>query len=365
MNNLNGLTILLFLFALYYVHNKLSCLSEAFGETRTYSTDGDLGETFNKILRNYNFTKVENTGQWYFPSDYNPCEKQAKELNNSLSKYIYVMNGCDIVGSKIDLWKALRDYYGLIIAESYMPRTYLYSNKDDMFELERSLRLADKKKMLILKNYNQRQEGLKIVSSWDEINDETNKKEFYLIQEYLYNPLIISKRKTNIRVYYLIVCRHGNVEGYIYYNGFMYYTPKFYDPDDYEFDKHITTGYIDRHVYEENPLTIEDLRKYLGENKAAILDRNIKKIMRDVTIALSHKVCSITNGQKVNFQVYGVDVAPVADLSVKLMEINKGPDLGAKDERDGFVKSNMQADIFKIIDPNISSDNSNGFIRVY
>ncbi len=33
------------------------------------------------------------------------------------------------------------------------------------------------------------------------------------------------------------------------------------------------------------------------------------------------------------------------------MEINKGPDLGAKDERDKQVKLQVQRDIFKIIDP--------------
>ena len=260
----NLLLLLLFCVVIYYI---FSSQFEMFSNyTRTYSSDGDLGDTFNDILKTYNFTRVEKDGVWYFPSDYNPCEKQANQLITSNSaKYIYVMDGCDVIGSKIDLWKVLRSYYGIPIAESYMPMTYLYDNKDDMNMLKNKLMNSNDKRMFILKNYNQRQEGIKIVTSWDEINSDVNRNEFYLIQEYLYDPFIISKRKTNIRVYYLVVCRNGHIEGYIYYNGFMYYTPQFYDPSSTDFDKHITTGYIDRKVYDENPLTHEDFKKYLDE----------------------------------------------------------------------------------------------------
>jgi hypothetical protein len=35
----------------------------------------------------------------------------------------------------------------------------------------------------------------------------------------------------------------------------MYYTPQKYDDKDAAFDKHITTGYIDRKIYDTNPLS--------------------------------------------------------------------------------------------------------------
>lgn len=375
--NINLLLFLIIVLIIYYIYtsyietfqninNKYTSENDSGRDQMpTYSSDGELGDTFNSILKQYNFIKVEKDGEWFFPSDYNPCERQAKQLIESNSKYIYVMDGCDIIGSKIDLWKVLRSHFGLVLAEIYMPMTYLYENEDDMIRLKNKLYNSDKHHMFILKNYNQRQEGLKIVSTWDEINDVSNKKKYYLIQEYLYDPFIISKRKINIRIYYLVVCRYGHVEGYIYYNGFMYYTPEYYDPESLDFNKHITTGYIDRQVYVENPLTFEDLRKYLGIEKTAILDKNINKAMHNITEALTEHVCTNKNNNKIKFQVYGVDIAPLSNLSVKLMEINKGPDLNAKDERDGFVKKNMQADIFKVIDPLITTDKSNGFIRIY
>jgi len=48
------------------------------------------------------------------------------------------------------------------------------------------------------------------------------------------------------------------------------------------------------------------------------------------------------------------------------MEINKGPDLDAKDERDKAVKLKVQKDIFTIIDP-INNENINNtrFIKIF
>ena len=65
--------------------------------------------------------------------------------------------------------------------------------------------------------------------------------------------------------------------------------------------------------------------------------------------ALSKKICSNRNLDKhFKFQVFGADIAPDEDLKVTLMEINKGPDLGFKDGRDGDLKKSMVQDLFKI-----------------
>jgi hypothetical protein len=55
--------------------------------------------------------------------------------------------------------------------------------------------------------------------------------------------------------------------------------------------------------------------------------------------------------------IMGADVAVDADLGIKLMEINKGPDLRYKDERDGHVKFNMIRDTFYELGLITDSDN--------
>ena len=50
--------------------------------------------------------------------------------------------------------------------------------------------------MYVLKNYAQRQEGIKLTRDLDEILDGY-KNGWYLAQDYLYKPYLINKRKIN------------------------------------------------------------------------------------------------------------------------------------------------------------------------
>ena len=43
----------------------------------------------------------------------------------------------------------------------------------------------------------------------------------------------------------------------------MYYTKKHFIKNNNTLDNHVTTGYVERSVYTENPLTHEDFKKYL------------------------------------------------------------------------------------------------------
>ena len=76
--------------------------------------------------------------------------------------------------------------------------------------------------------------------------------------------------------------------------------------------------------------------------------------MNNVVAALAPTMCKNKKlSHHIRFQVFGSDVAPTENLDAYLMEINKGPDLNAKDERDKQVKLGMQRDIFKVIENNV------------
>jgi hypothetical protein len=253
-----------------------------------------------------------------------------------------------------------------------MPESYLLEKKDDIKKLKENFKPD---KIYVLKNYAQRQEGIKLTKNLDEmVNGLSNG--WYLAQEYIYNPYIIDKRKINFRYYMLVVCTNGKISAYIHSDGFLYYTPEYYDPqdgvptDELTFDKHITTGYIDRKVYDNNPLTLEDFRVHLDKNGYGLRDKwdnSVETLMNKVMEAISQKICKNTKlDGNVRFQLFGCDVAPDANLGASLMEINKGPDLGAKDERDRNVKLQVQYDIFKIIDPNDPFEASTSrFVKIF
>lgn len=336
-----------------------------------YYSECNLTDLLGKITDKKGMKNDSKDWEYYFPCEYNSAEKKILKLESEVKdskgvKKISIIDGCDWPASKIHLWKLLVEYYGNELANKLMPQTFLLDDNREITTMKQHYLKNLKKKpnhMYILKNYAQRQEGLKIVNKLEDILDGYSKG-FYLVQDYLYNPFLISKRKVNFRYYTLLVCRNDNVEGYIHKDGFVYYTPEFYDDDDPSFDRHITTGYIDRKIYDENPLTLDDFREHLEmiEPKSSkTWDNNVNELMNKIIKAISKKVCQKNSLKKHTlFQLFGSDVAPTANLDAYLMEINKGPDLDAKDERDKKVKMRVQEDIFKVVD----GEKDTRFVRV-
>jgi hypothetical protein len=383
------LSVLLVLISLLFI---MDYIEDSFNSKKIYySSDcGSVPELLDKVMKERNMTNNKDNYDYYIPCSYNSCEKDVLAFENKeKGKKIFLIDGCDWIASKLALWELLVDYYGDKASE-YMPTTHLLENEKDLknfpkhFAKNKTIR---PNQMYVLKNYAQRQEGIKLTRDLDEIMGGL-KNGWYLAQDYIYNPFLIANRKINCRYYLLVVCRKGIIEGYIHKDGFLYYTPKHYDPNNIEFDSHITTGYIDRKIYELNPLTLQDFRDYLDcsnriesddnnkwkclNNKKSGLskkwDESAEKLMNKVMQAINQKICKNKKlDNHVRFQLFGCDLAPDANLGVTLMEINKGPDLNSKDERDSQVKLLVQKDIFKIIDPDtdLQDINDTRFVKIF
>jgi hypothetical protein len=160
----------------------------------------------------------------------------------------------------------------------------------------------------------------------------------------------------------------------------MYYTPEYFKKGSLDISRNITTGYIDRQVYVDNPLTHDDFREYLDKsrdltkeeikiiNNGNILStyvfNNINNLVKDVFTAFYKK---IGYGGKlynhVSFQLFGIDVAINKNLEATIMEVNKGPDLNSKDEKDGNLKRGVIKDMLKIIKM-IPNDTDNRFTHL-
>jgi hypothetical protein len=326
-----------------------------------------LKEVFDENGLTYN--KTDN--DYYFPCTYDTCEADALAIsmgNISKDKKIFLIDGCDVLASKLDLWKKLKNYFGKD-ADKYMPRTYLLEeesfNNNFREHFLKNLKIRNDH-MYVLKNYKQRQEGIKITSSLNEITNGLNNG-WFLVQDYVYNPYIIADRKINLRYYLLIVCHKNKLYAYLYNDGFVYYTRDIYNDKDMSFNKHVTTGYIDRKIYDTNPLTIQDFIKYLeinNKDSSYKLTSSTTSLMKNIMKALDGNICSNKKLEHYKrFQLFGCDVAPDISLEVKLMEINKGPDIGAKDIRDKILKKKLLQDIINIIEDKM--DYINGFNRIY
>ena len=293
----------------------------------------------------------EENWQYYLPCAYTFCETNILKFENiEDSKNLYILDGCDSIASKVTIWSLIKNKFGSK-AHEIMPETFILS---DQLDFERFRKFYEKRKIenennkFILKNFKQRQIGLKLVNSLDEISKGVEDN-FKVVQDYLENPYTVSGHKINLRYYILITCFKGQINGYIFDDGFLYYTPEKFEKYSMDTAKNITTGYIDRKIYDENPLTIKQFRKHIGSKKSLILEKQVKEKFNKIMSALSEKICSnkkLSNHYK--FQLFGSDIAPDENLNVTLMEMNKGPDLGYKSDEDGELKRSLVNEMFQI-----------------
>jgi hypothetical protein len=337
-----------------------------------------MGETIKNVLKK-NGIKHTDKDDWvlYLPCTYNNLSKEIADVKPSRpDQRIFLIDNADEISGKNSLWSHLVSAYGREYAMRIMPNTYVLSDVDDrrLFEKE-----YDPNKLYILKKNIQRQEGLLITDDKNVILNG-DKENYVVVQELLQDPYLIDGRKINMRFYLLVICKDGDIDAYVHNNGFMYYTADKFKAGTKETGPNITTGYIDRQVYVDNPLTHEDLRRYLDDRNRVLNKEEISILMNsdrisdvlfesaynvlsDAVASMRGKICHQGHLKSaISFQLFGADIAINDRLEAQVMEINKGPDLGAKDERDKQVKYSVVTDMLKVM--KIIPDSKHDFIKI-
>lgn len=253
---------------------------------------------------------------------------------------IFAINGIDLLANKKLLAERLENS-GLI------PKSFPLDNEEYKQELKNA---HNENSIYIIKKNIQRQEGNLITKDINYILEKAWDDNYVVAQELLQNPLIVNKRKINMRIYLLIVIKNNLCDWYIYNNGFIYYTPQYFEKGSTEKDANITTGFIDRKVYETNPLTIKDLYNHLGKKDGDKLQKNIENAFYKLRQKYKNDFVQLNkNTPGLKFCIYGIDIAPDEDLNVLIIEANKGCSLDYKSKKDGQVKYNMVRDAFGLV----------------
>jgi hypothetical protein len=94
-------------------------------------------------------------------------------------------------------------------------------------------------------------------------------------------------------------------------------------------------------------------------------------MLADVFISFKGVICRKTDSKgdhipiydDYSVQIFGADVAINDQLQPQIIEVNKGPDLSPKDDRDGRVKRKMFKDVLETIGVTNKSDD-NGLILI-
>jgi hypothetical protein len=359
---MNKLYYILFIIIFYILLYKTDDTIEKFTNYKQCSSI-PVSKRLEDIFKEHGINRDNDNWDLYLPCGYTNIENELKNLPVvDKTKKIFGISGCDRIVSKLYLWKTLYHKFGNNYVY-YFPRTYHF-NRSGIKQLVDNHKPGMK---YIAKKDVQRQTGLKIIHKLKDINSIINDNKFIVIQDLLNNPLLIDSRKINLRIYFLILCKGGITNAYIHSNGFVYYTNKNYDHNSLDKNAHITTGYIDRKIYQKNPLTIDDLYLYLDKkgHNSNNLKNNIVHLFKTIIDAIKIPICKNSNIAKgVSFQLFGCDIAPDNNLNVKLIEINKGPDLTAKDPRDDEVKKEVTYDLLEIVKVISTQNKKNRFIKI-
>lgn len=345
-------------FSVYQINHKYSNIGPS-------DVSSPLGSPFKDVIGvSENITEAESfkAANFLLFSDFSFIDQNISNIPFDKTKiyYIYGLKGSDLMANKANLAAYMRRYGG----QKYIPRSYILDSASDINQFQKD---AEKypSTIYILKKNVQRQEGTLISRDVNYITSGKAEEDGYVIcQELLQNPYVLNGRKINLRIYLLVVKKDNKVDFYIYKDGFMYYTPKFFVKGSVDKDENITTGYIDRQVYRENPLTLSDFFKYLGTEKTNVIWNNMRAMFTQLKEAYKDDLYTINRDiPGYQFNIYGVDVAPDDKLGTMIIEINKGPDLSFKDERDKLVKLNLVCDMLTLMDIKSECHKSN-FVRV-
>lgn len=300
----------------------------------------------------------------YIPCGYNLVEMELYIIKDlKPTTIIYGIVGCDNIVSKNNLWDILENQYGRKDAVNYMPLTFVVDNDEHLLELRENHSKGDK---YILKKNVQRKKGLFITDSIDYIMKNANTEDFIIIQKYIKEPLLINKRKLNIRIYVAIVYKSRKTRLYLYYEGKCIYTNKDYLSEgvDDDFERNITSFNLDNDIYLKNPLLLEDLRIYLNNvgtnNTGDKLLEDIYILIKNVCLPMKPEICNNYPNIIDNtcFQLFGGDVIVTRDYKPLLLEFNKGPSMTTEIVKDQQMKKGLIDDTFKLAGVITSCDNT-------
>lgn len=307
-----------------------------------------------EIYDKYNIDyKKDGERDWdiYLPCGYNNVENELKKIKVSHNKQvIFGISGCDKIISKNSLWSLLENYYGRNEAKNIMPESFVLNNQSnrDLFKTS-----FNPKKMYVIKKNLQRKKGIKLSNNLNEILNVD--KEYKVVQEFITDSYIINKRVLNLRIYLMISCKNNEVKFYLHKLGKCLYSAKDINKNLLDFDSRITNSYkTEKNIYDNNPLTLNELKDYLNKkqpNSGSYLFNNIEELFKKLCSCIKGNIYNSNNLiNNMTVQMFGVDVIFDNNMKPYILEINKGPDMMPKDDKDRKIKYKVELDMLEKFD---------------
>ena len=163
----------------------------------------------------------------------------------------------------------------------------------------------------------------------------TGMKRTFVVQKYVENPMLINKRKFDIRCYALVTSVNGVLQGYFYPEGYLRTSCKEYSVKDLSNRFiHLTNDAVQKHAddygkYEAgNKMSYTDFQRYLDShnlpfNVQTDITSQIRSIVKTTFMATFAKLDAA--GRQLSFEILGYDFLVDSTGKVWLIEVNTNP----------------------------------------
>eukprot|EP01022_Parablepharisma_sp_SALTPOND_P024489 TRINITY_DN542_c0_g1_i1.p1 TRINITY_DN542_c0_g1~~TRINITY_DN542_c0_g1_i1.p1 ORF type:complete len:1002 (+),score=71.85 TRINITY_DN542_c0_g1_i1:11821-14826(+) len=204
--------------------------------------------------------------------------------------------------------------------------------------------------------YSNRGHGIQVLSDFEDIRKTVGSAKgprTFIVQKYIEHPLLVNKRKFDIRMFGLLTGINGNLKGYFYEEGYIRTSSKEFSLKNLSNKAvHLTNDAVqqkeeDYGKFEAgNKLSFVEFQKYLDTSYGSLhvdfardLLPQIKKIMTD-TFRAVHAIIDPYKRQH-TFEIYGYDFMIDTHFKVYLIEVNTNPCLEVSSPLLGRVITNM------------------------
>lgn len=293
-------------------------------------------------LERQGYNSVIKSKSFLFLQPQAPLDMAVLKLHNRL------LNNKHLV-SKKRLFMNLKNYYEgkNLHPFNILPLTFHVKNgkNDENFlsfkaAYKEILEKNDEKLWIVKPGENtNRGKGIKVCSSVEDVFDIVSypkENRTYVIQKYIEKPLLINKRKFDIRCFGLVTSFNNNIQGYFYPEGYIRTASKEFSLKNCNKFIHLTNDAVQKNSEEYgkfepgNKLNYGELQQYLNQESPNLkfnFEKQINSQIRTIVAETFEATASILDPHRKlhTFELLGYDFMVDSNFHVWLIEVNTNP----------------------------------------